>query len=118
MITEKQNYKLLLRGEIPAFLPKYRMMDWMVRPSVFLDMKGPDGFEVDEFGVSYTTTSASMGARMAAPGRVLLRDIRRWRDVIKTPDISSIDWEALSKKDLAKKDTINNPVCIFAGGIL
>lgn len=116
MITEKENYKLLLRGEIPEFLPKYRMMDWLVRPSLFLDMKGPGGYEIDEFGVEYTTTEASMGARMPAPGRVLLRDIRKWRDIIKTPDISQVDWEALAAKDLADKDIKNNPVCIFAGG--
>ena len=116
MITEKENYKMLLRGEIPEFLPKYRMMDWMVRPSIFLDMKGLNGYETDEFGVEYTTTEASMGARMAAPGRVLLRDIRKWRDVIKAPDLSDVDWEVLAKKDLANKDIVNNPVCIFAGG--
>ncbi len=115
MISEKENYKMLLRGEIPEFIPKYRMMDWMVMPSLFMDLVSPDGYKMNEFGVEFATTPESMGGSMAAPGRILLRDIRKWRDVIKTPDISNVDWEALAKKDLAKKD-VNNPVVTFAGG--
>lgn len=116
MISEKENYKMLLRGEVPEFIPRYRMMEWMVMPSLFMDLKSPDGYKMDEFGVELTTTSASMGAHMPVPGRVLLKDIRKWRDVIKSPDISDVDWAALAEKDLAKKDPANNPVVISAGG--
>jgi hypothetical protein len=116
MLSEKENYKMLLRGEIPEFVPKYRMMEWMVMPSLFRDLVTPDGYKTDEFGVIYATTPASMGAHMAAPGKELLKDIRKWRDVIKTPDLSNVDWEALAKKDLENKDIQNDPVCIFAGG--
>ena len=38
---------------------------------------------------------------MPEPGNFILKDIRDWRDVIKAPDLSDIDWEQLAKKDLA-----------------
>ncbi len=36
------------------------------------------------------------------PGKIILKDIRQWRDVIKKPDLSHVDWEAMAKKDLKK----------------
>ena len=31
MISNRENYLMLLNGQIPAFLPKYDMMGWSVR---------------------------------------------------------------------------------------
>ncbi len=115
MLTEKENFMRLLRGEIPEFLPRYDMFGWCCMGSPFERKKSPDGYEMDEFGMEHTTTQASMGGMMPVPGRILLKDITKWRDVLKTPDLSGVDWETIAKKELIKKDPANNPVCTFAG---
>ena len=39
-------------------------------------------------------------------------DIRKWRDYVKAPDISHIDWEAMAKKDLEKINRETTAVCV------
>jgi hypothetical protein len=80
-----------------------------------MDLTDAEGNKKNEIGVQMATTRRH-GRAYAAPGKEILKDIRKWRDVIKTPDISNVDWEAMAKKDLEKKDTANDPVVIFAGG--
>ncbi|NLO49266.1 MAG: veratrol--corrinoid protein metyltransferase [Clostridiales bacterium] len=114
MITEKENWKRMMKGEMPEFLPKYDMLNWSVMSSAFMRERKPGVGGVDMFGVEFVPTQE--GAAMPKPGKFLLDDIRKWRDVIKVPDISNIDWEALAKKDLEKKDVENNPVILGTGG--
>ena len=96
MLTEKQNYMMLMNGEIPEYIPKYNMMGWLVNPGMFQRTTTPEGYTKDEYGIIYTTTEESMGAGMPVPGIVLLDDITKWRDIVKIPDISHIDWEKLA----------------------
>jgi hypothetical protein len=105
----------MLRGEIPEFLPRYDMFGWCAMFSPFERKKNADGYEVDEFGMEHTTNASSMGGMMPVPGRILVRDITKWRDVIKTPDLSNLDWAQIAEKEMAKKDPVNNPVIVFAG---
>jgi hypothetical protein len=115
LITEKENYLRLLRGEIPEFIPRYRMMDWIIFGNPFRGKKSPEGYDIDEFGMVHTTNESSMGGAMPVPGHILLDDITRWRDVIKTPDVDSVDWEKYTKERLAERDTANNPVIVGVG---
>ena len=114
MLTEKENYLRMLRGEMPEFLPKYDMMGWGVICSLFADLKNEAGVKINEFGVELSTTKEAGGATMPAPGKYILDDITKWRDVIKAPDLSGVDWEKLAKKDLANKDP-NNPLFAYCG---
>ena len=102
MISEKENFLLLLRGQMPEFIPTYRREKWLISggPYKFGDTKNDEGYPVDEYGVVYTTTEESMGGIMPLPGRVLLDDITRWRDVIRNPDLSSVDWEKYAAETL------------------
>jgi uroporphyrinogen-III decarboxylase len=34
------------------------------------------------------------GAKLPEPGNFILEDVRKWRDVIKAPDFSGVDWKA------------------------
>ena len=103
-MTEKENFLRVMRGEMPAYLPKYDMMGWGVMPSVFNDRRTPDGGGFDMFGVEYVATKEAAGGALPVPGRFILDDITKWRDVIKAPDISDIDWETMAKKDMEKID--------------
>ncbi|MBR6521830.1 MAG: veratrol--corrinoid protein metyltransferase, partial [Oscillospiraceae bacterium] len=84
MLTEKENYLRMLRGEMPEFLPKYDMMGWGAMCSIFSDLKNEEGTKVNEFGVEYSITKESVGAVIPTPGKYVLDDITKWRDVIKT----------------------------------
>ena len=60
------------------------------------------GFDI--WGVEFVTTKDTGGMAIPKPGKFILDDITKWRDVIKAPDISDIDWETMAKKDLARID--------------
>lgn len=114
-MTEKENFLRLLRGEMPAFLPKFDMMGWGVLPSVFNDRRTPDGGGFDMFGVEFVATREAAGGALPVPGKFILDDITRWRDVIRVPSLDGVDWEAAARKDLKDKDTVHNPVNLSIG---
>ena len=113
-LTPKQNLMRMFDGELPEYLPMYDFWGWGCGLPMQTGKKSADGYPIDEFGIEYTTTSASMGGMMPVPGRVLLEDITKWRDVIKTPDISDWDWEKLAKDALKDKDWEHNPVVLVS----
>ncbi len=119
-MTEKENWKRMHEGQMPAFLPKYDMMNWNVMCSLMMgggDKKMGDGKTfTDIFGVEFVPTKETAGGPIPVPGKFILDDIRKWRDVIRVPDLSNIDWEALAKNDLKDKDVENIPILVPAGG--
>ena len=110
MLSKKENLMRCINGEIPEYLPHFQ---WgklpgeteapttaKLGPSIlFKHREGERG--VDLWGVSHV---ANNGASVPEIGNHILKDIRQWRDIIKKPDLSHIDWEAMAKKDLEKAD--------------
>ncbi len=115
-LTEKENLMRLLETGYPEYLPEYDFYGWGAGASVFEGRKSPDGYILDEFGVEMTTSEASMGGFMPVPGRVFLEDIRKWRDVVKAPDLSEVDWEQMAKKDMKDRDWVTKPVILHNKG--
>ena len=114
-LTEKENLMRMINGEIPEYLPRYDFFGWGAGLPMH-DKMGPNGYKVDEFGVEYTTTDASMGGMMPVPGRIFLDDITKWHDKVKAPDLSGTDWEAVAKKAMEGKDPVNKPVILHNSG--
>ena len=102
MLSERENFLRALRGEVPEYVPRYRL-NWSIYPS-FLRGDRANGVGKDIFGVEWTSEGSAMEAPLPKPGSILLDDIRKWRDVIKYPDFSDVDWEAAAKKDLENFD--------------
>jgi len=110
MLTEKENYMMAIRGEIPEWVPRNMYASpghapactW-VGPGFLNERRTPQG-GFDIWGVEYVATRDTGGMALPKPGQFILDDIRHWRDVIKAPDISNIDWETMAKKDLANID--------------
>lgn len=103
VLTERENLYRMYRGEMPAFLPQGGFRDF--KCSRFVDVKKP-GYHVDEFGVEYIGKEGVFGGTpLPMPGKYVLHDIRRWRDVIRAPDLSDVDWAALAARDLKEIDT-------------
>ena len=110
-MTEKQNYMLLLRGEQPEWVPRYTFAPDPAGEPVATLTVGPaflhkhlfePGQSRDIWGVTYVPVPEAGGSKMPEPNNFILTDIRKWRDIIKAPDISGLDWEALAKKDIEK----------------
>jgi phosphoribosylaminoimidazole carboxylase (NCAIR synthetase) len=58
----------------------------------------PDGGRIDIWGVEFTPTDSTGGMALPVPGNFILKDITKWRDVVKAPDVSNVDWEMVAKK--------------------
>ena len=121
-LSKLENYKRALRGETPEYVPS--MMDTGVMFGVPLSMDAdlglmiggwPEGeIRYDIFGVPYQTSTHAMGGALPAPGKFILEDITKWRDVIKRPEvIDQIDWQLCADKDLP---TIDTSTMLFQGG--
>ena len=102
MLSVKENFLRALRGEAPEYVPRYSIF-WGMGPS-FLGGNRVNGVGKDLFGVEWIDEGSAIKAALPRNDVFLLDDIRRWRDVIKFPDFSGIDWEAAAKKDLEDKD--------------
>ena len=107
-ITPKENYLRLARGEDPAYVPRYTMMNdpWLgelptarMMPRVFKENHFMNG-GYDMWGVRYVSDSGT-GATLPEPGNFMLEDIADWEKVIKFPDKpEGLDFEKMYEADL------------------
>lgn len=107
--TMKEMYLGMLRGEEPDYLLQYSYgrNPYSTRdpasvgcfPSILRETRNRTGRDI--WGVPYVANRESGFAMLPEPGNFILKDITKWRDVIKAPDYSDIDWEALAKRDLS-----------------
>ncbi len=107
-MTEKENVIRVLNGEIPEWLPRYMVAPTqrnpypsafgMAMPSFYKHEKRGDEM-VDFWGVPYSATENTGGMSLPTPGKFILDDITKWRDVIKAPDLSDFDWERMAEAD-------------------
>ena len=106
MLTARENFMRLLRCETPEYIPEFNLM-WgtFFRPSCYSATRNPDNTGKDYFGVEWVTEGSAIQGALPKPGDFILDDIRKWRDVIKRPQIlDEVDWESMSKKDLDARD--------------
>ncbi len=125
-ITEKENFMRVVRGEEPAWVPRYGVIsgsDPRFKPACSSPMlgilrgkPGPDGIARDVFGVEYTPTESTGGMSLPTPGRFILDDITKWRDVIKAPDFSGYDWEKVAKDAMKNINRDEVAVALSAPG--
>ena len=111
-MTERENFRRLLAGEMPEYIPAYDMPNWRFYPTFDHQRLNRDGSGFDIYGVEYVSSPEADGGAMSKPGVYILDDITKWRDVIKTPDLSGIDWEKVVKKDVEWRDPANNPLLL------
>lgn len=119
-LTEKENFMMFIRGEQPAWVPRFGMVPdkyskyppavMHCGPSFLNERRTPEG-GYDMWGVPHIATAETGGAALPVPNNFLITDITKWRDTVKAPDMSHIDWEAMAKKDLASIDRQNTAVC-------
>ena len=105
MLSLKDNFMRALGGDVPEYVPTYSIF-WGVRPSILSGDRNLEagGSGKDIFGVEWTNEGSAFEAALPKPGDFILKDIRKWRDIIKFPDFSYVDWDAMSRADLADRD--------------
>ncbi|MDR3209728.1 MAG: veratrol--corrinoid protein metyltransferase [Oscillospiraceae bacterium] len=111
MLTEKENYLMMLRGEAPEWVPQYSFgkspgsdanpANVMFEPEI-LDAHRLNGGGPDLWGVNYIPTYETGNALIPEPNNFILRDITKWRDVIRAPDLTGVDWEAMVARDMKR----------------
>ena len=108
-MTERENLLRVINGEEPAWVPRVGIISYgrdtehppaaaNARSDLFARERLPDGTSIDMFGVQYEATESTGGAELPLPGKFILDDITKWRDVIKVPSLEGIDWEAAAKR--------------------
>ena len=116
-MTEKENLMKVIHGEIPEWVPRISIAQRQVMPAFTLfGSTNEKGNRVDMFGVEYVATKDTGGMALPVPNEFILDDVTNWRDVIKLPDISDLDWEAIAKKDLEKIDRNEYAVALGTNG--
>ena len=107
MLTGKENFLRCLHGEQPEWVPQYTMgfigqsFDKMVEPSIINEHRIRNGGP-DIWGVEYVPTDSTGGAIIPKTSDFILEDVADWRDVIKAPDLSGVDWEQMVKDDFKR----------------
>jgi hypothetical protein len=113
-----------MSGEIPEWIPSYSYYGPLpgvdedppnmgVRNSYLMGTRPLGSSFTDIWGVPYEAVDAVGGFPLPKPGHFILDDIRKWRDVIKAPDISHVDWEAVAKEDLKNLPFSRDNVAVF-----
>jgi hypothetical protein len=117
MLTPKENYLMVLSGEIPEYVPSHfePYNDILWNDDFGTPVFAPDGPKYSPWGVKYVGTGEIGGGAIPEPNNFILSDIRKWRDVIKNPDINSVDFESYYKKETEDKDRANTAITIAGG---
>lgn len=123
-MTEKENFMMLLHGEQPEWVPRYTFFPdpsgkpvptLMIMPAFLSANLMAPGTIKDIWGVTYVPVPDAGSAKIPEPNNFILKDIRKWRDVIKAPDLSGIDWERMAKKDLERLGINRNETVLSFG---
>ncbi len=94
MLTPKENYLRMLRGEIPEYVPSmYEKRRGTYTEDFLTPQSAPNGPIVTKLGVRYVGSEKMMNGALPDPNREVLKDIKNWRDWVKLPDISDFDFE-------------------------
>ncbi|MCL2151135.1 MAG: veratrol--corrinoid protein metyltransferase, partial [Coriobacteriia bacterium] len=110
-LTPKENIMRVLTGQIPEWVPSYSYYGplpgvehepppnmGVMMMQLFGEMR-EDGSFTDLFGVPYTAVEEVGGFSLPTPNEFILKDITKWRDVVKIPErLKDIDWKAAAEE--------------------
>lgn len=91
-ITPKENMLRMLRGEMPLWVPNQDLDNNAIQPLVMPDATARNFGGTDWFGIQWVYEPLTKAA-MVKNGTRALSDLTNWREEIKWPDLSAIDWQ-------------------------
>lgn len=124
-ISGKENWRLLLTGKKPYWIPRYSLVVGDADVIGFRPRENSDnianhqvwdgGLYYDYTGLGNIIYSAwfgliwefvpSIGGATVRPGTPKITDMNRWRDVVTFPDLDAVDWEACGRRNKEYLDT-------------
>lgn len=115
-LSFRENALLAYQHKEPEFLPIGSDMDTcaprgmdFIRETICVN-----GVAEDWFGQSWTF-EPNIGGANPTPGMHLVPDITEWRERMKFPDLSRLDWEGYAARDTAKWDRKNKLSRVMVG---
>ncbi|MDR0857933.1 MAG: veratrol--corrinoid protein metyltransferase [Oscillospiraceae bacterium] len=123
-LTPRENYLTALRGEVPEWIPHYTYgppapgapapANAMFEPPI-LGAHRFSGGGKDIWGVNYIPTESTGNALIPDNRKFILPidKITHWRDVIKAPDLSGIDWEQMCREGLEQQPVDRTQTALF-----
>ncbi|MCL2126520.1 MAG: veratrol--corrinoid protein metyltransferase [Oscillospiraceae bacterium] len=125
MLSPKENYLTMLRGNVPEYVPSpfEPYNDMFAPPTPGVDplpplgnpISAPNGPVYSAWGVRYVGSEDNNWGALPEPGFIILDDITKWRDVIKNPDMSGFDWEDYFRKQTAGRNSKDK--IVICGGV-
>ncbi|MDR2516798.1 MAG: hypothetical protein LBC88_05385 [Spirochaetaceae bacterium] len=133
MLSPKENYLRLARGEMPDYVPNFTMGGiWppsgtptkyhpalLAAPPIFPMGGGPGATEwKDMWGVPHVANAETNWQGLPKPNAFILDDITKWPDVVKRPDVAAadtFDWEKMAKDSTAHINRETTGVICMAG---
>lgn len=103
MISERENFLRMVRGEERAFVPAVMNLFQLVIPTVPVDKPHGDVAGTDGFGRRWIKPE-NQPVILDHTQEVLLEDICDWETDVHWPDLASMDWEAAAKEDIPYRD--------------
>lgn len=91
-VTSRENFQLLINGEVPYWLPNLLSDFNLIQPLVMPDASARSFGGIDWFGIDWQFEPLT-GAPMVRPGTRRLSELPRWREELEWPDLTAIDWE-------------------------
>lgn len=104
-LSFKENSRLAYQRKEPEFIPIASDFDTIAPRGMDFICESIccEGTANDWFGQSWTW-EAGVGAPNPTPGKRLVKDITKWRECLKFPDLSKLDWEGYSARHTANWD--------------
>lgn len=109
-MNKKENFMAAVFGRPHEWIPNY-MSELVVGGGVEETFEnGPLSGGIDGFGVEWLPSVSAGGAAVPHTVYPVLKDITKWRDIVKFPNLDAFDWEGLAAKQLAGVDRNETPI--------
>lgn len=113
MIKERDNALLAINHGKPYWTPCFYDAYSPMGSSLLNDQGEFGKGGRDMFGSLWLVTADTGYQTIHSPNEHILDDITQWREVIKFPDLETLDWRSGSALDLSRVDRDNKLVCMF-----
>ncbi|MCF0121105.1 MAG: methyltransferase, partial [Oscillospiraceae bacterium] len=107
-VTAKENLKRVYDGEVPYWMPVWMNDFQCIWPDVILEHPLYEADGKDWFGAEWVWVE-QVGGSMVKPGTRLLSEFLKWREEMKFPDLSKVDFagDSAYQKEIYDPDRLH-----------
>lgn len=114
-MTEKEVlWRAMVEHEKTPWIPNYVDCVAGIGGAAETWENGPAGGGFDGFGVRWQGSESAAGAGIPMGDVIAVKDVTRWKEQLRLPDLDAIDWKGLAEQWLAGVDRERHWVCYNA----